>query len=133
MSKLTFMSPQHVACMNEILAADAASNAACAALGRRWDMVYELSHGTLTVWWTMSFDPVNGVSFSLKPPQRTGDIVYRGDYRTMMDWMRRSKAGEAVGPMPLEQTGDPNGMVVIGPAFAAAQKVATLDTEVPVV
>ncbi|MGH8504856.1 MAG: hypothetical protein ACRETM_02695 [Stenotrophobium sp.] len=132
MSKMIFMSPEHVARMNEILAADVASKAACAALDRRWDMVYELSRGMDTVWWTMSFDPENGVSFSLVPPQRPGDILYRGEHKSMLNWMRRSKAGEAVEPMPLEQLGDPNGMNIIGPAFTAAQQVATLDTDIRV-
>jgi hypothetical protein len=131
-SKLVFMSPAHVARMNELLAADPASRAACASLARRWNLVYELSHGTGTVWWTMRFDPVDGVSFSLEPPERRGDIVFRGDHRSMLDWMRRSKAGESPGPMPVEQLGDPAGMTVIGPAFVAAQQVATLDTEIRV-
>ncbi len=133
MSKPVFMSAEHVARMNEILAADAPSKAACAVLQRRWNLVYELSEGADTVWWTMSFDPATGVAFSLAPPGQTGDIVFRGDHKAMLRWMRQSKAGAAVGAMPLQQLGDPGTMTVIGPAFAAAQKVATLDTEIPVV
>src|SRR5215467_1840779 len=94
MSKLIFMSDAHVARMNELLAADVASKAACAALERRWDMVYELSHGDQTVWWTMSFDPERGVFFTLKPPARPADILFRGEYRAMLEWMRKLKAGE---------------------------------------
>lgn len=132
MSGLIFMSPQHVARMNELLAVDAASQAACAALGRRWDMVYELSHGAGTVWWTMRFDPVEGVSFSLEAPSRPADILLRGQYRAMMEWMRSSRAGSKE-PEPVTLSGDPEGMNIIGPAYQAAAQVATLDTEIPVV
>jgi hypothetical protein len=132
MSELVFMSPEHVARMNQILAADAGSHAACAALGRRWDMVYELSHGAQTVWWTMRFDPVEGVSFHLEAPTRPADILLRGEYRAMMQWMRSSRAGSKE-PEPVIQSGDPEGMNIIGPAYQAAAKVATLSTEIPVV
>lgn len=132
-NKLIFMSPAHVARMNELLATDAASKAACALLGRRWDMVYELSQGTQTIWWTMSFDPAYGVSFSLEPPARQADILFRGEHRAMLDWMRRLKAGEQQNPEPVTMSGIPGGMEVIGPAYQAAQKAATIQTEIPVV
>lgn len=133
MNKPIFMSQDHVQRMNDILSADAASKAACAALDRRWNMVYELKHGTQTVWWTMSFDPAQGVAFSLEAPQGAADILFRGEYKAMMDWMRLLKAGDKNAPEPITQSGDPNGMNVIGPAFQAAQQVATLDTEIPAV
>lgn len=133
MSELVFMSPEHVVRMNELLAVDSASKAACAALGRRWDMVYELRHGAETVCWTMSFDPFDGVSFALEPPPRTADILFRGEYRAMLDWMRKHKAGLESGPEPVTQSGDPDGMHIIGPAYQAAGRAATLDTLIPVI
>lgn len=130
MSKMIFMSEAHVARMNEILATDAASRAACAQLERCWNMVYELSHGADTVWWTMRFDPAEGVSFSLEAPAQPGDVVFRGDLRAMLESMRRTKSGDPT-PPPVTMHGDPGTMSVIGPAFQAASKVATLDTEIP--
>lgn len=132
MSKLVFMSPQHIARMNELLAADPASQAECAKLDRRWDMVYELAHGEQTVWWTMSFDPTRGVSFSLEPPAQPAGILLKGDYRAMMEFMRRSKAGEAPGSEPVTLSGEPDGMKIIDAAFQAAGRAATLDTEIQV-
>ena len=130
MGKLAFMSPEHVAHMNALLANDVASKEACAKLDRCWTMVYELSDASRIVWWTMSFDPAQGVAFSLDPPHAAADILYRGDYRSYMEWMRRHKAGEQPGPEPVDVSGDPNGMTVIGPAFQAAGQAATVETEV---
>jgi hypothetical protein len=132
-SKLIFMSPEHVARMNEVLANDSASKAACAALGRRWDMAYELNHGAQKIWWTMTFDPARGVSFALQPPSRAADILYRGEYRAMLDWMRNHKAGRSQGPEPVIKSGDPEGTSIIDAAFQAAGRAATFDTEIPVV
>lgn len=132
MSKLVFMSPEHVARMNELLAADPVSKAECARLDRRWDMVYELENGEQTVWWTMSFEPARGVSFSLQPPPQPAGIVLRGEYRAMMEFMRRTKAGEAPGSEPVTLSGEPGGMEIIDAAFQAAGRAATLDTEVQV-
>lgn len=132
MSKLVFMSPEHVARMNELLAADPESKAECARLDRRWDMAYELSHGEQTIWWTMSFDPARGVSFSLQPPPLPAGILLRGDYRAMMEFMRGLKAGEPQGAEPVTLSGDPDGMNIIGPAYQAAGRAATLETEIKV-
>ncbi|MDM4769946.1 hypothetical protein [Solimonas sp. SE-A11] len=130
MSKLVFMSPEHVARMNELLAADRVSQDECARLDRHWDMDYELAHGERTVWWTMSVDSVPGVSFSLEPPAQPAGILLKGDYRAMMEFMRRSKAGETPGSEPVTLSGEPEGMKIIDAAFQAASRAATLDTEI---
>lgn len=131
MTALVFMSPAHVARMNELLAADAASKAACARLARRWELAYELRDGEGVVWWTMSFDPASGVSFSLQPPPGAADILFRGEHRAMLEWMRRRKAGGEPGPEPVSQSGDPHGMAAIDAAFKAAAQAATLETTIP--
>lgn len=128
---MIFMSAEHVAHMNELLAVDTASRAACAALDRRWNMVYELSEGTETVWWTMRFDPADGVSFSLQPPAQSADVLFRGDHRAVLDAMRRLKAGEKDLQLPLTQSGDPEGLTVIGAAYQAAHAAAAIRTEIP--
>lgn len=132
MSTLVFMSPEHVARMNELLATDPVSKAECAKLDRCWNMVYELSHGAQTVWWTMRFDPAQGVSFHLQAPAHAADILLRGEYRTMMEFMRATKAGEPAGTEPVTLSGEPDGMKIIGAAFQAAGQAATLETEVRV-
>lgn len=132
MSKLIFMSPEHVASMNAVLVKDAASKAACAKLDRCWTMAYELAHGADTVWWTMSFDPAEGVSFSLDRPANPADVLYRAEYRPYLRWMQRLKAGEKDLPEPAVLSGHPDGLDIIGPAFQAAGKAATLDTEVKI-
>lgn len=131
MSLMIFMSPEHVAHMNRLLAADATSKAACATFDRRWDIVYELSHGTETVWWTMRFDPVDGVSFSLETPTQLGDVVFSGDYKAVINSMRRMKAGDKEAQLPLTQSGNADAMAVIAPAYGAAHTAAAIHTEFP--
>ena len=131
MSKMVFMSAEHVDRMNELLAVDAPSKAACAALERPWHVVYELRHGSDTVWWTMRFDPADGVSFALQPPERPADVLFRGDCGAVLDAMRRIKAGDKTVQLPLTLLGDPNGLTVIDTAYQAAQDAAALDTEIP--
>lgn len=131
MNMMIFMSPEHVAHMNELLSVDASSKAACATLDRRWDMVYELSAGAETVWWTMRFDPVDGVSFNLQPPTQPADVLFRGEHRAVLDTMRRIKAGEKDLQLPLTQLGDPNAFAVIGAAYQAAHAAAAIHTEIP--
>ncbi|MES2489724.1 MAG: hypothetical protein V4607_08020 [Pseudomonadota bacterium] len=131
MSLMLFMSPEHVAHMNGLLTADAASRTACAKFDRRWDIVYELAHGKETVWWTMRFDPVDGVSFTLQTPAQPGDVVFHGEYKAVIDAMRRMKAGDKDAVLPLTQSGNPDAMAVIGPAYSAAHGAAAIHTEFP--
>ena len=131
MSLMIFMSPEHVAHMNVLLAADPASKAACATFDRRWDIVYELSHGAETVWWTMRFDPVDGVSFLLETPTQPGDVVFHGEYKAVIDSMRRMKAGDKDAQLPLTQSGNADAMAVIAPAYGAAHAAAAIHTEFP--
>jgi hypothetical protein len=127
--KLLFMSMEHVDLMNRLLADDAASLEACAALARRYTLAYELSRDGGTVWWTMEFDPKTGVRFGLVAPEQPADLTFHGGYRAMLDATARTKAGEQV-PMPLTPSGDLKVMEVVGAAFAAARSKATIDTEI---
>jgi hypothetical protein len=132
-SPMIFMSPEHVAHMNVLLASDAVSKAACVQLDRRYDMVYELNYGIQTVWWTMRYDPADGVSFNLETPQKPGDIVFRGDYAAVLDTMSRMKAGDKDLQLPLTQSGDAGVFALIAPAYTAAHAAAAIHTEIPVV
>lgn len=130
MSRPIFMSPEHVARMNEILAGDAASKASCSALDREYLLTYELAHGSDTVYWTMHFDPGIGIHFSLAPPARTPDLAFRGDYAESIRASAAAKAGRDVG-MPWQMYGDPAAFEAIAEPFAAARRVATVDTQMP--
>lgn len=130
MSKPIFMSPQHVDIMNRLLDADADSKAECARLDRSYWMVYELSAMGGTVWWSVEFSPGAGVRFSLTPPGAAADILYRGDYRAVVQAMQRAKQGDA-SEKPVTTHGDPGVLAIIGPAFAAAGRAATVASEFP--
>jgi hypothetical protein len=137
-NKLIFMSAEHVAVMNGLLAKDAcsASQRACAALERTYWMVYELDHAGRTVWWSMEFNPTAGTRFHLAPPPQQADVLFRGDYAVILDGMRLAKAGQSSKEKVMELVtthGDPGALAKIGPAFAAAQACATVDAEIPVV
>lgn len=124
------MSPEHVAAMNEILAGDEASKAACSGLEREYLLTYELEHGSDTVYWTMHFDPASGVRFSLEPPARQPDVVFRGDYAASIRASVAAKAGRNV-DMPWQMDGDPTVFETIAEPFAVARRAATIDTQMP--
>lgn len=131
MSKPVFMSQQHVDTMNDILAKDADSRAECAKLDRSYWMVYELDDAGDTAWWSVEFSPTTGVRFSLQPPDTDApDLLYRGDYRAVVKATQRLKQGGG-GELPVSTHGDPGAMAIIGPAFAAAGRVATIPSEFP--
>lgn len=130
MSKPIFMSAQHVEIMNRLLGADADSKAECAKLDRSYWMVYELGASGGTVWWSVEFSPSAGVRFSLAPPRAAADILYRGDYRAVVQYTQRAKQG-GVGEEPVTTHGDPGVLTIIGPAFAAAGRAATIPSEFP--
>ena len=130
MEKPIFMSERHVAIMNGLLAADADSKAECAKLARSYWMVYELRDAGGTVWWSVEFSPQTGVRFSLEPPRDAADVLYRGDYRAVVRATQRLKR-EGSGALPVTTHGDPSAMAIIGPAFAAAGRAATIPSEFP--
>ncbi|NEE40966.1 hypothetical protein G3M53_88260, partial [Streptomyces sp. SID7982] len=66
----------------------------------------------------MTFDPVTGVHVGLGDPDRA-DVVYRGDWTTVMRAAAARRQGEAP-PDPLVADGDAAVLERIGPAFAAA-------------
>lgn len=131
MNKPLFMSTQHVEIMNGLLAEDADSKSECAKLDRRYWMVYELADAERTVWWSVAFDPALGVRFSLTPPA-SGEplILYRGDFRAVVKATQRLKQGGDAA-LPVTTHGDPQVLTIIGPAFAAAGRAATIASEFP--
>ena len=129
-----FMSYTHVLKMNRALAADAASLAECAKLGRVYTMAYELTDGPRggTEWWLMTFDPASGVSFSLSAPKQPADLTFTGDYGEYIRFMKRMASGEAgEADQPVTISGNAQLMDIIGAAFAAARPAATFKTVFP--
>ena len=131
MSKPLFMSAEHVDLMNGLLAADADSRAECAKLDRRYWMSYELADAGGTVWWSVEFNPRSGVRFSLEPPAADEPLIlYRGDHRAVVKGTQALKQGGGEG-LPVTTHGDPDVLRIIGPAFAAAGRAATVDSQFP--
>ena len=129
MAKPMFMSAAHVEAMNRLLAVDADSRAKCARLSRPYWFVHELDDDGRTVWWTLEFNPDEGMRFSLVPPPAgvRADIVMRGSFGAVVEATRRRKAGEEV-PYPVITEGDLPSMAIFGPALEAGRRAATLET-----
>ena len=127
-----FMSYTHVFRMNRILAADVDSKAACAELDRRYVMAYELENGPEgeTVWWQMSFDPAEGIRFSLEAPTTPADLTFQGDWAAMIRATRDIGEGKEV-EIPLTPVGDVSVSEKTAAAFAAGQKAAGMKTVFP--
>ncbi|WP_134669484.1 MULTISPECIES: hypothetical protein [unclassified Amycolatopsis] len=125
-----FMSPEHVARMNELLAASAEVRAACADLDRDCEIAYELSDGPSgTVHWVLRFDRGLGARFSLEPSPRA-DITYFGDWADVIRTSRAAHAGEPV-EENLTESGDASVLERVAHAYATARRVATVPVEFP--
>jgi hypothetical protein len=122
------MSPEHVAAMNAILEDNESVRAQCSLLEKPLTLGYELLDGPdgETVYWSMAF--TDTVRFGLEKVD--ADLLFRGDWTRMIRATHRSRAGEAKDP-GVEAVGDLDVMTAVGPAFAAAQAVATLPVQFP--
>ena len=127
---MQFMSPEHVAAMNEILAGDPGVRTLAAALDREYRLLYELRdgpHGS-TEYWSLTLGP-QGVRFGLAPVNAP-DLTLRAGYYPMVASSRAAREGRAA-EADIVTDGDPSVMERVGPVFARAQSVATLDVEFP--
>lgn len=129
---MLFMSQEHVDAMNELLERSADVREACAATptgpaGRV--LAYRLTDGPegSTVRWSITF--TDTVRFALEE-HPSPDVTFVGDWSRMIRAARASRAGEPLDP-GVEVVGDLEVMAAVGPAFAAAQAVATLPVEFP--
>lgn len=129
-----FMSYTHVFQMNRRLAVDEASKAEAEKLDRKYVMAYELtdSPNGKTEWWLLNFDPEQGVYFELKAPESTPDLTMTGDYKAYMRFMKKVVAGEvSAEEQPVIYSGDQGILATVGAAFAAANKAASIKTDIP--
>lgn len=126
---MLFMSAEHVATMNSLLAASAAVQRACRALA--WPRVvrYDLADGPRgePVHWTMTFD--DSVQFSLEG-SAAPDLVFVGDWKQMIRASKASRSGEAADPGVCLQ-GDAQVLLEITPAMEVARTVATVPVQFP--
>ncbi|MFC8725629.1 alpha/beta hydrolase family protein [Streptomyces bacillaris] len=131
MSIPAFMSPEHIEAMRGLLHGEPAVLAVCRDLDRRYGISYVLTDGPggEEIHWQMTFDPVTGVHVELGDPDHA-DVVYRGDWATVMLTAAARRRGEAP-PDPLVVDGDPAVLDRIGPAFASAHRVAAIETSLP--
>ena len=128
MSDPVFMSAEHVAAMNAVLAADGTVRAACAALAKQVTIAYELSDGPggTTVYWSIAF--AETVRFGLEPT--AADLVLRGDWARMVHAAKANRQGQVEDPAVLP-VGDVTVMQAVAPVFALASNVATLPVVFP--
>ncbi|WP_227012913.1 MULTISPECIES: S9 family peptidase [unclassified Pseudonocardia] len=131
MSTPEFMSPEHVAIMREKLLDEPSVLAVCRDLDRAYGIAYVLDAGPdgEQVRWQMTFDPVTGVQVDLGDPAHA-DVMYRGDWVAVMRAAAVRRRGEEPAD-PLTVHGDPAVLERIGPAFAAAHRVAAIETSLP--
>ena len=131
---LNFMSPEHVDLMNSRLAEDAASKAACAKLEKPYVVGHRLNDGPegTTVFWSMIFDPAQGVRFSLEPHDADNppDSVTVTSYNNMIR-MTLDQANMAKYAADMVMEGDADPMAVIGEAFQAGHAAAAVKTIMP--
>lgn len=131
-AKPLFMSATHVDIMNRRLAASEAVKAEAAKLDRRYLMVHELVQGDKTHWWQMSFDPEEGVAFSLAEPTAKPDMLMKGDYVEFIRFMQQFAAGKAAAAdQPVTISGYESFMEKVGAAYAVAAKAAGVPVEFP--
>lgn len=126
---MLFMSPEHVAAMNELLDTSAEVRAACSAIPQARVIAYALEDGPdgRTVDWTVSFDGT--VRFSLDPATNP-DVVLRGDWGKLMRTSAANRRGESADP-GVTVEGDVSVLADVGPVLDLARSVATLDVDFP--
>lgn len=127
---IKFMSRDHVAAMNEILATSTAARTAGAALDRDYVLGYRLTDGPGgdVVHWTFRLGP-GGLALSLDPADRP-DVLITGDYGDAIRASQAAREGRQL-QTSFETDGDVTVLERIAPAFAVARSAATLDVEFP--
>jgi hypothetical protein len=127
---MLFMSVEHIAAMNDLLAGSPAVKAAAANLDRDYSMEYQLTDSPTgsMAYWVMRFGP-DGVEFSLTP-SASPDVVFRGTWRAAIAEARAAREGGEA-DAGIEMSGDPAVLEIIAPVFAAAQQVATMQVSWP--
>ena len=132
MSTVVFMSSEHVSRMNDLLGSSPDVREACAALDRDYTIAYELHDGPDggIVHWVLAFERGTGARFSLEPA-RTADLTYVGDWTAAIRTTRAARAGKTSDQDAFELRGDSSVPDRIADAYRAAQRVATIESDLP--
>lgn len=96
MSRPVFMSVDHVERMNAILRDEPSVRAACRDLDRSYAFCYELNGGPegRQVYWSMVFDPSQGVRMGLDKPERA-DLTFVATFPKVPASFATGSAGAA--------------------------------------
>jgi hypothetical protein len=131
MTRLAFMSQEHVDEMNARLADAPHVQEAAASLGAECLLVFELDDGPdgEKVYWQAAIGP-KGFRFRLGPPPAKPDVLIRTDYAEMIRSVRAEREG---GTMEIDQevVGDEQLLARMLEILEVARPVATLDTDLP--
>jgi hypothetical protein len=125
---MLFMSAEHVATMNDLLAASAEVAAATQALDRQYLIVYELDRDGRLERWSVTLGP-GELRFGLGEAGQP-DLRLTGDWRRAVAASRLAREGQASDP-GLAMEGDIGVLERLAPILAAAQSVATVAVEWP--
>lgn len=128
-SSLEFMSPDHVAVMNERLRTADGVRDACRALGRSRVLLYRLRNGPegRDVFWALIYE--DSLRFALEDHDNP-DVVLTGDWQTMVRAVQAARDGEASAPN-LQMHGDAEVFARMNEILDIARPVATLHTGIP--
>jgi hypothetical protein len=131
MTRLAFMSQEHVDEMNALIAGSLQVRKAATELGTDRVLAFELADGPDgdTVWWLLDVGP-SGFQFRLGEPTTQPDVVIRADFTAMIRAVRAEREGRQE-EYPQEVVGDPELMARIFEVLEVARPIATLDTELP--
>jgi hypothetical protein len=133
MTRMTFMSAEHVAAMNARLAAAADVRAAVAKLEREILWVHKLwdDHAGRYVWWQNRFSPAEGISLALGKPEREPTTLFTGNYWDMVAAVAETVAGRPrEAPVKIE-SGDPDFMRDVADIHSLAWQAALIDVDYP--
>jgi hypothetical protein len=128
---MEFMSPEHVAAMNDVLEQSEDVRAACAGIGRPSVLAFRLSDGPggADVHWTMIFH--DRMRFSLdKHP--SPDVLITGDWKRMILATAAGRRGEVLDP-GVEITGDQQLLMRLNQILDLGRRVATFEVSFPAV
>ncbi|PXY23349.1 hypothetical protein BAY59_27095 [Prauserella coralliicola] len=126
-----FMSPDHVAQMNRLLADSVAVKEAAAAFGGTHSLTYRLDGAPSGVeYWTFEISPT-GARFLLGPPATTPDATVSVDWTTMMRSARAEREGREVPAPDAQVSGDAAMMARLQEVVEIARTIATVDSRIP--
>lgn len=128
-NRMDFMSPEHVAAMNERLRDADVVRAACRELGRTRVLQFQLADGPdgADVYWTLTYD--HTMRFGLEPHPEP-DVVLSGDWTNMI---RATVSAHSDEPVPHEIViqGDAELYPKLMAILELARPLATFDTRLP--